>query len=160
MLTGACLNAVFAGDGQLEGEHLVALTGLHQLTVLVQRDLRQIGVDLDFSHILGAVHIAAAAQVHERLLAPVGLVEIEGVFFELAVKGDKSLLVLAVLAALITAIGGKIEHIPRMGGPQPRAVGDHLGHVLVVNALVALGVVALFRVAVLVLGVGICAVLR
>ena len=86
VLAGACLNAVFAGDGQLEGEHLVALTGLHQLAVLIQRDLRQIGVDLDLGHILGAVYIAAAAQVHERLLAPVGLVEIEGVFFELAVK--------------------------------------------------------------------------
>ena len=160
MLTGACLNAVLAGNGQLEGEHLVALLGLHQLTVLVQRDLRQIGVDLDLGHILGAVHIAAAAQVHERLLAPIGLVEIEGVFFELAVKGDKSLLVLAMLAALVAAIGGKVEHIPHMSRPQPRTVGNHLSNVLMVNALVALGVVALFRVAALVLGVGICAILR
>ena len=117
MLAGACLNAVLAGNGQLEGEHLVALLGLHQLTVLVQRDLRQIGVDLDLGHILGAVHIAAAAQVHERLLAPIGLVEIEGVFFQLAVKGDKALLVFAVLAALIAAIGGKIKHIPHIGCP-------------------------------------------
>ena len=160
MLTGACLNAVLAGNGQLEGEHLVALLGLHQLTVLVQRDLRQIGVDLDLGHILGAVHIAAAAQVHKGLLAPIGLVEIEGVFFDLAVKGDKSLLVLAMLAALIASIGGKVEHVPHMGRPQPRTVGNHLSNVLVVNALVALGVVALFRVAALVLGVGVCAILR
>ena len=97
--------------------------------------------------------------MYKGLLAPIGFVEIEGVFFELAVKGDKALLVLAVLAALVPAIGSKIEHIPHMGGPQPRTVGDHFCHVLVVDALVALGVVALFRVAALVLGVGICAVL-
>ena len=98
--------------------------------------------------------------MHKRLLAPIGLVEIEGVFFELAVKGDKSLLVFAVLAALVAAIGGKIKHIPHMGRPQPRTVGNHLCDMLVVNALVALGIVALFRVAALVLGVGVCAVLR
>ena len=98
--------------------------------------------------------------MHERLLAPIGLVEIEGVFFQLAVKGDKSLLVLAVLAALIAAIGGKIKHIPHMGRPQPRTVGNHLCDMLMVNALVTLGVVALFRVAALVLGVCVCAVLR
>ena len=98
--------------------------------------------------------------MYKGLLAPIGLVEIEGVFFELAVKGDKALLVLAVLAALISAIGSKIEHIPHMSRPQPRTFGNHPCHVLVVNALVALGVVALFRVAALVLGVGICTVLR
>ena len=98
--------------------------------------------------------------MHEGLLAPVGLVEIEGVFFQLAVKGDKTLLVFAVLAALVPAIGGKVEHIPHMGRPQPRTVGDHLCNMLVVNALIAFGVVALFRVAALILGVSICAILR
>ena len=65
-----------------------------------------------------------------------------------------------MLAALIASIGGKIKHIPHMGRPQPRTVGNHLCDMLVVNALVALGVVALFRVAALVLGVGVCTILR
>ena len=65
-----------------------------------------------------------------------------------------------MLAALITAIGGKIKHIPHMGRPQPRTIGNHLCDMLVVNALVALSVVALFRMAALVLGVGIRAILR
>ena len=65
-----------------------------------------------------------------------------------------------MLAALIAAIGGKIKHIPHMGRPQPRTVGNHLCDMLMVNALVTLGVVALFRVAALILGVSICAILR
>ena len=39
---------------------------------------------------------------------------VEGVLLDFAVKGDKSFLVLAVFAALIAAIGSKVEHIPDM----------------------------------------------
>ena len=44
-------------------------------------------------------------------LAPVGLVQVEGVLLDFAVKGDKSFLVLAVFAALIAAIGLSLIHI-------------------------------------------------
>ena len=54
------------------------------------------GVYSDLGHILRAVHIAAAAGMYKELLAPVGLVQVEGVLFDFAVKGDKALLVLAV----------------------------------------------------------------
>ena len=47
-----------------------------------------------------------------------------------------------------------------MGRPQPRAVSNHFCHVLVIDALVGFGIVALFGVGALVGGVGVCAVLR
>ena len=47
-----------------------------------------------------------------------------------------------------------------MGRPQPRAVGNHFCHMLVVDALVGFGVVALFGVGTLVGGVCVRAVLR
>ena len=98
--------------------------------------------------------------MYKGLLAPVGLVQVEGVLFDFAVKGDKSLLVLAVFAALVAPVGGKVEHIPDMGRPQPRAVSNHFCHVLVIDALVGFGIVALFGVGALVGGVGVRAVLR
>ena len=60
---------------------------------------RLVGIDLDFGFALGAVGVAAAADMHKRLLAQVGLINVEGILFRLAVKGDKTLLVLAGLAA-------------------------------------------------------------
>ena len=151
---------MLAGDGHIENKHFVAFFRFDQVSVLVQRNLRQVGVDPDLGHILGAVHIAAAAGVYKGLLAPVRLVQVEGVLFDFAVKGDKALLVLAVFAALVAPVGGKVEHIPDMGRPQPRAVGNHFCHVLVVDALVGFGIVALFGVGALVGGVGVRAVLR
>ena len=47
-----------------------------------------------------------------------------------------------------------------MGRPQPRAVSNHFCHVLVIDALVGFGIVALFGVGALVGGVGVRAVLR
>ena len=98
--------------------------------------------------------------MYKGLLAPVGLVQVEGILLDFAVKGDKPLLVFAVFAALIAPIGGKVEHIPDMGRPQPRAVSNHFCHVLVIDALVGFGIIALFGVGALVGGVGVRAVLR
>ena len=151
---------MLAGDGHIENKHFVAFFRFDQVSVLVQRNFRQVGVYSDLGHILRAVHIAAAAGMYKGLLAPVGLVQVEGVLLDFAVKGDKSFLVLAVFASLIAAIGSKVEHIPDMGRPQPRAVGNHFCHVLVVDALVGFGIVALFGVGALVGGVCVRAVLR
>ena len=150
---------MLAGDGYVKNKHFVALFTFDQVSVLIQRNLRQVGVNLDFGHILGAVHIAAAAGMHKGLLAPVGFVQVEGILLDFAVKGDKPLLVFAVFAALIAPVGGKVEHIPDMGRPQPRAGGNHFCHMLVVDALVGFGVVALFGVGALVGGVCVRAVL-
>ena len=65
-----------------------------------------------------------------------------------------------MLAALIPAVGGEVEHVPHMGGPQPGPGLNHVQHVLMVDALVALGIVPLLRAPGLVLGVGVRAVLR
>ena len=64
-----------------------------------------------------------------------------------------------MLAALVPSVGSKVEDVPYMGGPHPRTLLDHLQHVLMVDALVALGIVALFGSKRLVLRVGVCAVL-
>ena len=144
----------------MEGEHRLSLCRCEQLAIHQQRHFGLVGVDLDFGHGLGAVHIAAAAQMHEGFFfVPGSLVQIEGVFLERAVKGDDALLVLAVLAALITAVGGEIKQIPHMGGPQPGTFLNEFEHMLMVNALVAFGVVALFGGSALVFGIGVGAVL-
>ena len=98
--------------------------------------------------------------MHKGLLAPVGLIQVEGVLLDFAVKGDKPLLVFAVFAALVAPVGGKVEHIPDMGCPQPRAVSNHFCHMLVVDALVGFGIVVFFGVGALVGRVGVCAILR
>ena len=97
--------------------------------------------------------------MHKGLLAPICLVQVESILLDLAVKGDKTLLVLAVFAALVASVGGKVEHIPDMGRPQPRAVSNHFCHMFVVDALVGFGVVALFGVGALVCRVRVRAVL-
>ena len=150
---------MLAGDGHLKGKHLVPLLGLPQTAVHIEGHFRQVGVNLDFGDILGPVHIPAAAGVHKGLLAPVGLIQVEGVLLDFAVKGNKALLVFAVLAALVPAVGSKVEHIPDVGSPQPGPVGNHFGHVLMEDALVGLGIVTLFGMGSLVGRIGVGAVL-
>ena len=89
------------------------------------------------------------------LFVPMGLVEIEGVLLCLPVEGHQALLVLPVLTALVPSVGGEVEDVPDVGGPQPGAGLDHIQHMLVVHRLVALGVIALFRGRGLILGIGV-----
>src|SRR5699024_1230285 len=100
-----------------ELKHLFAALGLHQLAVLVQRNFRLVGVDLDGGLGFGAVGITLAADMYERLLAPVSLVGVGSILLDLAVKGDQALVVHARLAALVAGVGGKVEHIPHVGAP-------------------------------------------
>ena len=150
---------MLAADGHPEGEHLVALLRFQQPAIQIQRHFRQVGIDLHLGDRLGPVHIPATAGVHKGFLSPVGLVQVEGVLLDLAVKGNKALLVFAVLSAFIPAVGGKVEHIPDVSGPQPGTVGDHFGDMFMEHALVGLGVVALFGMGGLVGRVGVGAVL-
>ena len=45
-------------------------------------------------------------------------------------------------AALVAGIGGKVEHIPDVGTPQPLVAVKAAQHILVVDSLILLGVVA------------------
>src|SRR5699024_3308259 len=111
-----------------------------------QGDGGAVVVDGDVPLAGGAVHKAAAADVDHGLGGPVGLVDVEGVLLGLAVVGDKALVVAALDAALVAAVGGKVEHIPHMGGPQVGPGGEGLEHIVVVLGGVLLGVVVVFRV--------------
>ena len=93
--------------------------------VRIQGDGVLVGVDLDLDLLLGTVGEPLGADVDEVFLAPPCFIEVEAVLFGLSVKGDKTLVVHARLAALIPGIGCKIEHVPHMGRPQPRAVSNH-----------------------------------
>ena len=61
--------------------------------------------------------LLCASSGSKGLVGKVGFVQIKGVLFGFAVKGDQTLLVLAGLAALVPAVGGKVEHIPAVHGP-------------------------------------------
>ena len=83
--------------------------------------------------------------MHERLIGPVCLVEIEAVLLHLPVKGDKPFMVHAWLAALVARIRGKIEHVPHMRSPHPGMPLKALQHVLMINGLIFLGMIAPVR---------------
>ena len=84
--------------------------------------------------------------MHERILAPVCLVYIECILFDSAVHRHKPLLVLAVLTALITSVRSEIKQIPHVRCPQIRTLLDHFCHMLVVNTLIFLRVIAPLRI--------------
>ena len=71
------------------------------------------------------------------------LVSKEGILLVLAVNGNKTLMVLTVLATLCTGIGAEVIHIPNMGSPQIRTLCNALDQFFVVICLVFLGIVAL-----------------
>ena len=125
-----------------------------------QRHLGLVGVHLDFSFGFGPFCIAAAAQVHEGLLAPGRLIQIERVLAKLSVHGDQPLLVHALFAAFIPPVGGKVEQIPHMGGPQPGTMLDAVQKMLMVYALVFFGIIAAFGVRGMKLRIGVRTVFR
>ena len=151
---------MLAQQRDAEAEHGLAALGPDEGAVHIEADLALIGVNLDLGLLLAAVDITFSAQVDKRLFfVPGGLVEIESVLAQLAIEGDKALLVLAVLAALVPPVGGEVEEVPHVGGPKVRPGLDHLEHVLVIKGLVLLGVVALLGAAAVEGGVGIGAIL-
>ena len=66
----------------------------------------------------------------------------------------------ARLAALVTGVGCKIEHVPDVGGPHPGVTVEAAEHVLVVFCLILLGVVAPAGVLTVEVGHSLRAVLR
>ena len=82
-----------------------------------QLHLGLVGIDGNAAGVLHPVDVPLAADVHEGLVAEPGLVGVEGILLILAVEGDQALVVHAVFAALVAAVGGKVEHVPHVGGP-------------------------------------------
>ena len=156
---GLGCNGMRTGQRNLEGVDLSAHLGGNFFAVNQQRHFTLIGIDLDFGLLLCPIHIPAATKVNKGFAAPMCLVQIEGILPQFPVEGHKALLVFAVLAAFITAVGSKVKEVPHMGRPQIRPLLDALEQVLMVGTLIGFGVVTLFRSGILVLGICIRAVL-
>ena len=133
-------------QGDAEGKYVVvACLGSNLLTVGIKGDLGTVGIYLYGSHLLCPLGIAAATDVNEGILRPPSLIEIEAVLLYLSVKGDKTLVVHAGLAALISGISGKVKHIPQMCRPHEGTLVKEVKHKLVILALIFLGLVSSVR---------------
>jgi hypothetical protein len=60
--------------------------------------------------------------------SPPGFVEIETIFFRLAVKGDEALVVAALDATFVAHVGGEVEHVPNMRAPKIRPLVERFKH--------------------------------
>src|SRR5699024_9332868 len=117
-LGGDGVGAVGGGDGLSDGAVVGCLEGARLHDVDHQGDGGAVGVGGDVPRAGGAGHKAAAADVDHGLGGPVSLVDVEGVLLDVAVVGDKALVIAALDAALVAAVGGEVEHSPHVGGPQ------------------------------------------
>ena len=84
--------------------------------------------------------------MHKWGFAPVCLVYIERILFDPAVHRHKPFLVLSVLATLVAPVRSEIKQVPYMRCPQIRALLNHFCHMLVVNTLIFLRVIAPLRI--------------
>ena len=128
-----------------KGKDLVAVLRSECLPVDIQRDAGLIGVELHGDGLRGVLGVALSTEIDERLAAPVRLVEIEGFLFDPAVHADKPLVVAPGGSAFISCRTAEIKHVPDMGGPEIGTFHEDFGHVLMIFRLIALGVVAAFR---------------
>ena len=80
--------------------------------------------------------------MNERIIAPPGFVQIEAVFFNLSVKGNKALVVHSRLATLVSCISCKIKHVPNVSRPHERISFKASEHVLMIDCLILLCVIS------------------
>ena len=89
----------------------------------------------------------------ERFFGPMCFIKIEGILLRLPIEGNQSFLVFAVFTALISTIGTEVEQVPDVSRPQIRTLLDHVYHMFVINALIFFGVISLFGVLAMQVGV-------
>ena len=83
-----------------------------------------VGVHRDVGHRVGALGVAAAGDVGDRLLAPIGFVEEEVVLLYLPVEGHQTLRVGAADIAFVANRGTEVEHVPDEGTEKVRLGSD------------------------------------
>lgn len=132
-------------EGKMEGDDLVPGFGFDLLAIMEEGDLTKGGVDLDLRLSFVAVDVTLAAEMEELLIAPVGLVEIEGVFLDGSVEGDKALVVLSGIASLVPSVRTEVEHVPDVGGPKVGMPLEAFQKMLVIETLVLFRVVEALR---------------
>ena len=132
-------------DRNTEGEYLISLLGSEFFTVYVESDLGAVGIYLDLGFIFHTVNVSSAGYINEGLLGPPSLIKVKAVLLYFSVKGYKSLVVHTGLAALVSRVSGKIEHIPQMCCPHKGTFIEEFEHILVVFALLFLGLIPSVR---------------
>ena len=83
-----------------------------------------VGIDFDGGDGVGAFGEAAAGDIEDGLIAPVGLIEVEDVFFQLTVGGDEAFVIPAGYAAFMAGGDGEVKDVPDEGAPDPGAFFD------------------------------------
>ena len=156
---GHCPDRVRSRDRHPESEDTCAFFHLLLCSVHKKCDPLLVRVHFDLRHILRTVCVSAAAEMHKWVFAPVCLVYIERILFDPAVHRHKPFLVLAVLATLVAPVRSEIKQIPHVRCPQIRALLNHFCHMLVVNTLIFLRVIAPLRIRTVICRIRIRAVL-
>ena len=115
------------------------------LSVHVQRNLGQIGINLNSGCFSGSLCVTSAAEIDERFPAPIGLVQIKGFLLYFPVHGDKSLVVASGSSTLVSGGAAEVKHVPDMSSPEVGAFHENFSHVFVVLCLIAFRIVPAFR---------------
>lgn len=157
--TGHCPNFVCSCDWNFEFKYFGTFGCFSLHAIHKECDALLIGINLDLRHIFGTLHIPSATYMDKWSFAPICFIQIKGIFFQLTVDGHKTFLVHTVFSTLISSVCRKIKQIPDMCCPQIRALLDHFCHMLMINTLIFLCVIAPFRICTVVSRIGVCAIL-
>ena len=136
-----------SGVGDIKIEEVISsFHNTQRQSVGKQLHVGLVGINGDFGHIFHPVNIALSANMDKGFVAEPCLVGIECVLLVLAVKGDKTLVILTVFATLVPCVAAEVEHIPYMGSPHILSGKKLLDQLLVVICLIFLGVVTLLGI--------------
>ena len=125
-------------------EHATFLFAFELYAVCGQRYVVEVGIDFYDGASARAVYKAFAGYVQDGLFRPIRLVDVEAVLARLAVEGHKTFVIHAGLAALVTRVCGKVEHVPYVRAPKIRVTLETLEHIFVIVRLIFFGVIAAF----------------
>ena len=96
-------------------KYLISIFGLKRRSVYIQCHLGEIGIGFYGSVFPCPAGVSPAAEVYKRFSAPIGFINIEGIFFDFAVHGHKALIIASRCAAFVPGSASEVEHIPHMG---------------------------------------------
>ena len=134
--------------------------GLYKHTVYIQRHFRLVGKYRNIPFLGAAAHKPLRANMYHGFFAPPGPVHIEGILFDLPIKGHQTLAVQTLDTAFISGICRKVEHIPHMGCPQIGSLGKGFQHFLVIKYGIFFRIVMVKRLGAMPMGHMIRTVLR
>ena len=133
-------------DGYTEDKDTLSLLRLQKFPVHIQGNRITVGINSYLRNFLQPVNIAASTQMDKGLrFVPCSFVQVERVFFCLAVEGYDALLIQAMGTALVSSVCREVEGIPQMGCPHPGMPVNTLQNIFVILTLELLRVISLLR---------------